>query len=110
MFYSNFDLMVPPGSSTATQTRRAPKDLQLLAATGHMHSRGQDFDALVDEQTVYHTDNWSEPGGVYFAPPRPVRAGAPIRWSCAYDNLTSQTFKFGGSAMANEMCIFVALF
>src|SRR5207248_4437459 len=40
IFYSNFDLFVPPGRSTATETCRAPRDLSLMLATGHMHKRG----------------------------------------------------------------------
>jgi hypothetical protein len=111
VFYSNFNLDIPVGMSTAMQTKNAPKDLNLLSATGHMHMHGLTFDATVGGQNVYHTDNWDEPNGALFpAPGFAVTQGTPITWQCAYNNTTGGTLVFGNSASKNEMCIFAAIY
>jgi hypothetical protein len=111
IFYSNFNLNIPPGMSTADMTCHAPQDLKLLTATGHMHMHGLTFDATVGGANIYHTNNWDEPNGSIFpAPGMDVAKGTPIAWSCGYNNTTSGNLMFGNSASKNEMCIFAALY
>lgn len=111
LFYSNFRLSVPPGTSEATSRCAAPADVNLVTATGHMHRRGVTFDASVAGQALYHADSWDDPPNLILpGTGLPVRQGDEIRWTCAYDNPTDQTLHFGNSALTNEMCIFVSLF
>ena len=111
IFYSNFQLNIPTGTSTATATCPSPTDRNLMTATGHMHVHGTQFDATVAGQNVFHTTLWSEPNGNVFAQPGfAVKKGDPISWTCAYNNQTGGPLKFGNSATKNEMCIFVSLF
>ncbi|HZS37178.1 MAG TPA: hypothetical protein VFF06_10135, partial [Polyangia bacterium] len=111
IFYSNYNLNIPPGMSTAAMTCHAPQDLKLLTATGHMHMHGLTFDATVGGTNIYHTNNWDEPNGSVFpAPGMDVPMGTPIAWSCAYDNTTGGTLMFGNSASKNEMCILAAIY
>lgn len=111
IFYSNYGLNVPPGMSQASMTCKAPGDLHLVTATGHMHQRGTAFDATVAGQNIYHTSNWDEPNGSLFpAPGYAVKMGDPISWTCSYDNTTTNTYTYGNSAINNEMCIFASIF
>jgi hypothetical protein len=111
IFYSNYNLNIPVGMSTATETCHAPQDLNILTATGHMHMHGLTFDASVGGQSIYHTSNWDEPNGSIFpAPGMAVATGTPISWSCAYNNTTDGPLVFGNSASKNEMCILAAIY
>lgn len=111
LFYSMWNLKVPTGKSTQEQTCKAPHDLNLMLATGHMHKHGLTFDAWVNNQPVYHTSDWDAPKwAAYEHPGFQVKQGDPIRWACAYDNQTGAVLKFGDSADKNEMCIFVGLY
>jgi hypothetical protein len=110
LFYSQWELKVPPGQSVQSDFCNAPRDLSLLMATGHMHRHGLSFDASAGDQPIFHTDDWDAPGGARFQPPLPLRAGTPLRWSCEYDNDTGAELDFGPSASLNEMCILAGIF
>jgi hypothetical protein len=111
MFYSNFDLMVPPGTSQATLSCVVPTERTLLGATGHMHRRGTFFDAALDGADVYHSDSWLEaPLTAFPAPGMHVARGARMSWTCTYANAGTQTYSFGPSALDNEMCILAAIY
>jgi len=62
-----------------------------------------DTGTLVDNGTPY--DN---PPFVIYNDPNLLTFSATegIRWQCAYNNTTTQTFTFGQSAVSNEMCFF----
>jgi hypothetical protein len=109
IFYSQWNLDVPPGRSQQSDYCLQPEPRKLLLATGHMHRHGVAFDASAGGTPIYHTDRWDEPGGVALDD-FPVAVNEPITWSCDYQNDTSDDLKFGPSASANEMCIFAALF
>lgn len=111
LFYSMWNLKVPTGKSTQEQTCKAPYDMNLTLATGHMHKHGLTFDAAVNGQPVYHTSDWDSPQWKDFpAPGYQVKQGDAIHWACNFDNETGAILKFGDSAEKNEMCIFVGLF
>jgi len=110
MFYSNFDLQVPPGRSVATQHCTLPYARTLLGATGHMHRRGVAFDAATDDAVLYHASSWTEPPLTAFDPPLELPKGARVTWSCTYENPDATTYVFGPSATDNEMCIFAAIY
>ena len=111
MFYSNFALAVPPGSSKATLSCLVPTERTLLGATGHMHRRGTWFDASVDGADIYHSDSWLEaPLTAFPAPGLHLQRGARVSWTCTYVNSGTTTYEFGPSALDNEMCILAALY
>ena len=111
LFYSNFGLNIPPGMSVATRSCKAPADLYMATATGHMHKHGLTFDATVAGKSVFHTDNWDEPkASIFPVPGEAVKMGDPISWACAYNNDTAAALHFGNSALTDEMCIFAALY
>ncbi len=111
IFYSDYQLMVTPGMSTAGMTCKAPFDMNLLTATGHMHKRGIDFLATGAGQTLFHTTDWSEPNGAIFPLPGvALKKGDPIQFTCTYNNTSNNTYTFGNSAENNEMCIFPAIY
>jgi hypothetical protein len=110
MFFSNFELSVPPGPSVASRSCPLSTERTLLGVTGHMHRRGVALGATLDGAPLYHTDSWSEPELRAFAPPLTVGASAALGWSCSYFNDGGTTYTFGPSAMANEMCIVAGLY
>jgi hypothetical protein len=111
LFYSNYNLNIPPGMSVATQTCLAPQDFKLLLATGHMHKHGLTFDATVGADNIFHTDNWDQPNAAFFPDPgMTVTKDSPIGWSCAYNNTGSSTIHFGNSAVTDEMCILAGVY
>jgi hypothetical protein len=111
LFLSDTSLEVPPGNTTVSSTCAAPHDLSLLYLTAHMHERGVRFDASVAGRPVFTTTDWSEPGArVFAAPGLPVRSGDAIAWTCAYANPTGERFRFGPSAVSDEMCILSGIF
>jgi hypothetical protein len=110
-FLSNQSLAIPPGMQTATRSCRAPFDMHLLYAQGHMHRHALSLDGEVAGQPVYHTDTWDSPVMARFpAPGLAVATGDTVRWTCTYDNQTAGTIVYGNSAATNEMCIFAGLY
>jgi hypothetical protein len=110
LFYSQWDVKVPPGHSVQADYCNAPRDFSLLLATGHMHKHGLSFDAAAGAQQIFHSDSWSEPGAADFGAGLQVTAGTPIQWRCEYENDTGAELDFGPSASANEMCILAGIF
>jgi hypothetical protein len=111
LFYSQWNLKVPPGASTQSDSCPAPRDLHLLMATGHMHRHGLSFDARAGEQSIYHTDSWDSPGGIQFdGAGMAIARNTPITWSCDYENDTGAELDFGPSSTMNEMCILAGIF
>src|SRR2546429_432117 len=66
LFYSQWELKVPPGHSVQADWCNAPRDLSFWMATGHMHKHGLSFDATAGSQALFHTDSWDDPGGARF--------------------------------------------
>jgi len=112
IFYSDFNLSVPPGMSTTKMSCSAQNDMKLLTATGHMHRRGVDFSVdLNGGMQLFHTTSWDEPSGSVFPLPGiDVKQGDVFNFACQYNNTDAVTYTFGNSAVKNEMCIFPALF
>ena len=111
MFYGIWSLNIPTGPSVSSETCKAPKDMNLILATGHMHMHATAFDSTVAGSTLYHTNNWDQPlWSAFNKPGLTVKQGDPIAWQCTYDNQTGAPLHFGDSAIKNEMCILVGLY
>jgi hypothetical protein len=115
VFLNSVGVKVPPGTSTQSFTYKLPQDVNLLAASGHMHRRGTHFSGTAvgaDGKTtqLYQTDDWNEPMPAAFDPAIALANGTTIKWACSYNNDTGKTLKFGESANTNEMCIFTGTY
>jgi hypothetical protein len=109
VFYSNWGVTVPPGTSQQSMTCASPVDMLLITGLGHMHKRGIAFDTTLNGTNILHTNTWDDPApAIYPDPGLTVHKGDPIGWTCSYNNSTNTTFTFGNSAETNEMCIFAA--
>jgi hypothetical protein len=110
LFYSNQDLQIPVGDSSASGACPISQDITLSLVTGHMHEHALSFDAQAGGVSLYHSDWWSDPPIEFFgAPGRTVPAGQTIRWTCAYRNQGTTPLGFGPGLDA-EMCVLVGIF
>ncbi len=114
IFGQDRDVVVPPGTSTATTRCVFPKPVKLLGLTGHYHFRGVEFSAAEWDGTatgrpLYRTRGYEEPVFTTFgAGDIPEIRG--IEWTCVYENPTDQTFVFGPFTDRNEHCNLFAFY
>jgi hypothetical protein len=87
-----------------------PFDTNLLSLRSHMHQWGKTFAVDSDGTELFQTTSWSHAAPKFFDPPLPVKAGQPIRYSCSYENTTTEPLTFGESASSNEMCALFGAF
>jgi hypothetical protein len=113
LFFSNSAIDVPPGQSgvVAQKSCTLPFDVELVQATGHMHSHGRAFSATAAGQTIFSSTVYSDVTPALFDPPLALPAGTVVTFGCTYDNSDGTTpLRFGDSALTDEMCIFSAQF
>ena len=113
LFFSNSAIDVPPGQSgvVAQKTCTLPFDVELVQATGHMHSHGRAFSATAAGHTLFSSTVYSDVTPALFDPPLALPAGTAVTFGCTYDNSDGTTpLEFGDSARTDEMCIFSAQF
>ena len=117
IFGQDRDVLVPPhATSTATTRCVFPKEVKLLALTGHYHYRGVHFTAATwdptnpaGSQPLYEQIGYLDPPFVrYSALTAPTVKG--LQWTCTYDNETDQTFTFGPFTDNNEHCNLFAFY
>ena len=128
IFIASYSLKVPVGTSTQVFSYRVPADMKLLQVTGHMHSRGQHFEAAVvpageagvadddasagdaaavgdaGARPLYSSDTWDEPVALSLTPAFEISAGDILRYYCTFQNDSDAGFVYGQSAATNEMC------
>lgn len=95
----------------ATCQNPLQEELNIIAMTGHFHSRGRVFQVWVSEdgvnwpaQPVYYNDNWEEPPFKRFDPPLKVKPGGAYKYSCSYQNPSSFPIVEGPTVEENEHC------
>jgi hypothetical protein len=112
IFINTISVSVPPHSAGHAQQKcPVPKDVNLFAASSHMHRHGTYFTARTDDgELLFETNEWEEPTPWTFDPPRRLRAGSQIHIDCDYKNDTPFPLTFGESADTNEMCIFTGVY
>ena len=113
LFFSNSAIDVPAGASNvvAQKTCTLPFAVELVQATGHMHSHGTRFVATAAGQTIFSSSVYSDVTPALFDPPLALPAGTAVTFACTYDNSAGATpLTFGDSARTDEMCIFSAQF
>ena len=87
-----------------------PQDMNVIKAGSHMHKHGTDFVATVAGNELLHTTTWDDPAPAIFNPPRALKMGDPLHFTCTFKNDGMIPLTFGESASTNEMCIFVGAF
>jgi hypothetical protein len=118
MFANNMQINVPPRQSASFTTGCSlPHDVNVIAATGHFHSRGRRFTVAacpVDMRTAdppfYLSKSWDEPPFVTLDAPLAVKAGGGLEYTCEFVNDTDQTIVFGPKVETNEHCNLFAYF
>ena len=122
MFMGDTNITLPPG----TQTTLGPSFIQVpsrmngvsyFAITGHEHQWGTNVQVEVAQDAgsqgspVYEVPNfrWDEPLTVTYDPPFTVPDGGGFKVTCDWNNMSSQTVRFGTS-VNDEMCFFWAYY
>ncbi len=107
MFMIQPDIQVAPHSTqVVTRDCTVPFGMNVLKATSHMHQHGTGFLGTIGGETIFQTDQWSDPTPHLFTPAKPLQSGAPIHFECTFQNDGDTPLTFGESALTNEMCIF----
>ncbi|MBM4359279.1 MAG: hypothetical protein FJ096_14350 [Deltaproteobacteria bacterium] len=107
-FY-NLNLSIPPMSKKSFSGEcRFKHDVMVSKLTRHTHQWGKDFSVYhaggaKDGEHVWTTPNYEETDFIYDEPIL-VKGGDGFRFTCAFDNTTAKTLKFGLTA-SDEMCI-----
>jgi hypothetical protein len=83
-----------------------PAALDLIAATGRLHSEGAAFTAAVGPSTVYSLSPWSRTlaTATQESPPLAVASGATLSVNCQYQPTTLPNTSFGTNYWGNEQC------
>jgi hypothetical protein len=122
LFLGNPDIDIAPNSSFTLGPTFLPLPADLdgskfFGITGHTHQWGTNVRVGVvptedgAETPVYDVPGWQwdEPATVYHDPPFSLPEGGGFRFTCEYQNMSSQAVGFGESANA-EMCFFWAYY
>ncbi len=104
----NFE--IPPRTDhVEVQTCQMFTDANVFALTSHSHARTDSFDiaTIIDGVTtpVYSSKEWDSPDVVSFDPPIAIKPMDEFQFSCAWNNDTDDTVRYGDLA-SDEMCIF----
>ncbi|MDC0742049.1 monooxygenase [Polyangium mundeleinium] len=122
LFIGNPDINIAPHTKATLGPTFLPLPADLVGSkffgiTGHTHQWGKDVTVSWApskngaDTTVYDVDGWlwSEPPTVVHDPPFQVPEGGGFRFTCSWDNQSSQQVGFGESAN-DEMCFFWAYY
>jgi len=113
IFGQDRDVVVPPGSSSATTRCTFPKPVKLLALTGHYHYRGVEFTAGTWDGTtgteVYRQEGYDHPAFLRFAA-NDIPTVTGLQWTCSYVNNGTDTYTFGPFTDNNEHCNLFAFY
>ncbi len=122
LFIGDPDITLPPGAVKSLGPIFYPldpvyADAQFFAITGHEHQFGTNvvvstaMNANDPGTEVYNIPNWkwSEPATQFQTPPFNIPAGGGFKFTCSWNNTSTNTVSFGESAN-NEMCFFWAYY
>jgi hypothetical protein len=116
LFGQDRDVVVPPLSNpTKSAVCEFPKDVNIIAQTGHYHFRGRRFSTYewyAGERgaEVYHHEGYDDPLFLEHRPPLLVPAGHGLEWECHWENPNDVEYKFGPFTDTNEHCNFFAFY
>jgi hypothetical protein len=119
MFANNMQLKIPPHSQVSFETGCSlPHAVNVIAATGHFHSRGRVFevrscptDMRAPETTpFYQSQAWNEPPFKVLDTPISLQAGGGLDYTCEFVNEGTETLTFGPHVETQEHCNLFAYF
>jgi hypothetical protein len=111
--FANLDIETPAGEARSFPTDcRTGDDVMVYKLMRHTHRWGTDFPVEFaggarDGELIYTSPSYEEPDFIFDEPVR-VAGGEGFRFTCSYDNTTSDTLRFGVKA-TDEMCILFGL-
>ncbi|HKE19780.1 MAG TPA: hypothetical protein VKB80_33115 [Kofleriaceae bacterium] len=111
--FANLDIETPAGETRSFPTDcRADDDVMVYKLMRHTHRWGTDFPVEYaggarDGELIYTSASYEDPDFIFEEPVR-VAAGEGFRFTCSYDNTTSEALRFGVKA-TDEMCILFGL-
>ena len=112
MFANNMTIRLPPKAPSAFTTGCAvPHDVNVLAVTGHFHSRGKKFtvaacptDMRKADAAFYESDAWDAPPFKVLDKPVALKTGGGLEYICEFFNDTDREIKFGPKVETDEHC------
>ena len=118
LFVGDIDISIPPASMATVGPIYMPEPTPVAGSkyfgiTGHEHQFGTDVTVAITtgktgtDTPIYNVPGWtwSEPKTVYLDPAMTVPSGGGFRYTCTWNNTSTDTVGFGESAN-NEMCFF----
>jgi hypothetical protein len=109
LFGQDRDVVVTPGTSTATTKCVFPRPVKLLALTGHYHFRGVEFtvntwDGQNTGEQLYSFEGYTEPAFRRYGGAEGNPEVLGLEWTCTYENPSDETYTFGPFTDRNEHC------
>ncbi len=119
MFARNKSIRIEPSMmdqrfSKNCYFQAVPRPMYILGMTGHFHSRGKQFivdkmkqdpntfERTVIQEKIYVSNAWGEPPFTQYADPIKLDVNEYIRYTCVYDNPTTNLYLFGPKVETNE--------
>lgn len=112
LFTQGGGINIPKGSTLTTVTQQAmiSKDVEFVAANGHVHNYARRFSAQVGGQVIYDSTNWHQLPEQVFDPPHPIAAGEMLSFTCSYVGDPDRDVTWGQSLTKDEMCAFEGIY
>jgi len=118
MFANNMQIKIPAHQNASFTTGCAvPSEANVIAVTGHFHSRGRQFMIAACPNSMKEADppfyasrSWSEPPFQVLDKPVHVNAGGGLEYTCAFENGSDTEIVFGPKVETQEHCNLFAYF
>lgn len=117
MFANNVNIAIPPHSSRSFSTTCGmANDVNVVALTGHFHSRGKTFsvnlapDGASPGEEIFRSRAWAEPPFNVLEKPRALPKGGGLYYTCDFQNDTDTMITFGPHVETQEHCNLFAYF
>jgi hypothetical protein len=119
MFANNMQIHIPPHQSASfTTSCGVDHDVNVIAATGHFHSRGKTFEVNAcannlreaDATPFFVSKAWQDPPFLTLKTPIKLSAGGGLQYTCDYQNDTDLDITFGPHVESQEHCNLFAYF
>lgn len=118
LFFYDWAILVPASQAATAHMRcNVPGDVNLIFGMSHMHKRGTDYRAVLEDSAsppsaapteLFATTDWQGIEPRRYQPTQAVSAGSVIDFHCDFQGEAGRTIVEGPSADANEMCMFIA--
>lgn len=116
IFELNPVILVPPGATQTTELLWRPgRDIRVLSLSSHMHRRGSNFTARIQQEGVrsdpalYTSDDWDHPDVMYFDPALSLTQDQGVHFTCTFTNDKKIPLTFGFTS-EDEMCILLGYY